>query len=388
MLARPGYPGVTVALALALMACASGTPAAAPGRGAPAAGGSARAPAAGGANAPGAAPGEAGAPAANAPASADAPPLVTLKIAAQPSIPSAARYVAIERGYFREEGIEMEEVPSTTSAQMLPSLAAGQVDMGLGGAAAGLFNAIAQGIPVRMTLDMWTAYPDDRGGGLIMRKDLVDGGQVRDFGDLAGLRIAVTSKGHATEYALDRGLSKGGLSLADVEMTELSYPDMNVALGNRNIDGAVTIEPYGTQAVVQGFAARFKPWPDLILYDTPATIMFSESFAETRTDLARRFAKAYVRGLRDYDQARAQGKDREAVIAIIQKHVPFLERPMYDQIPWPPSNPDGRVNADAIAAAQDWFAEHGYVQTKVDLTKVVDNQFADYAVAQLGPYQP
>jgi hypothetical protein len=48
----------------------------------------------------------------------------------------------------------------------------------------------------------------------------------------------------------------------------------------------------------------------------------------------------------------------------------------------------GRVNADAIARAQDWFHQHGYVQTKVDLAKVIDHQFADYAVAELGPYQP
>jgi hypothetical protein len=61
---------------------------------------------------------------------------------------------------------------------------------------------------------------------------------------------------------------------------------------------------------------------------------------------------------------------------------------MYDQIPWPAANPDGRVSVEAIAAAQDWFVEHGYVQTKVDMSKVVDNRFADYAVAQLGPYQP
>ncbi len=46
------------------------------------------------------------------------------------------------------------------------------------------------------------------------------------------------------------------------------------------------------------------------------------------------------------------------------------------------------MDLEPIAAAQDWFFERGYVQTKVDLSKVIDNQFADYAVAQLGPYRP
>src|SRR5687767_5880902 len=168
---RLGSPVSIGLLALLVAACAGGvTPTASRPGGAPAASGaSAAAPA----------PPPVPEPAAAAPA-APAPPLTTLKIAGQPSIPSAPRYVAIERGYFREEGIELELVPSSTSAQMLPSLAAGQVDMGLGGPAAGLFNAIAQGIPVRIVLDMWTAYPADRGGGLIVRKDLVDGGQVRE----------------------------------------------------------------------------------------------------------------------------------------------------------------------------------------------------------------
>jgi NitT/TauT family transport system substrate-binding protein len=374
MLERLGFVGSFAVLALLVAACR--------GSGAPAP------PAAGAAQAPPVSSAAAPQPATEAAAPAALPPLATLKIAAQPSISSAARYIAIERGYLREEGIDLEQVHSDTSAQMLPSLAAGQIDMGVGGVAAGLFNAIAQGIPVRMVLDMWSAYPGNEAGGLIIRKDLVDSGQVRHIRDLRGLRIAITANGQATQYGLHMGLAQGGLTLADVETTLMAYPDMTVALGNRNIDGAVTIEPHGTLAVVQGFAVRFMPWSELIPYDTPASIMFSESLAEGRNDLAKRFAKAYVRALRDYDQARTKGKDREEIIAIIQKHVPFLDRAMYDLIPWPSNNPDGRVNAETIAAAQEWFFERGYVPTKVDLAKVIDNQFADYAVEQLGPYRP
>lgn len=378
MLERLGFVGSLAVLALLVAACrGSGAPA-------PPAAGAAPAPPAPAAAAPPPPTEPAGPP---APATAP-PPLTTLKIAAQPSISSAARYIAIERGYLREEGIDLEQVHSDTSAQMLPSLAAGQIDMGVGGVAAGLFNAIAQGIPVRMVLDMWSAYPGNEAGGLIIRKDLVDSGQVRHIRDLRGLRIAITANGQATQYGLHMGLAQGGLTLADVETTLMAYPDMTVALGNRNIDGAVTIEPHGTLAVVQGFAVRFMPWSELIPYDTPASIMFSESLAEGRNDLAKRFAKAYVRALRDYDQARTKGKDREEIIAIIQKHVPFLDRALYDVIPWPSNNPDGRVNAETIAAAQEWFFERGYVPTKVDLAKVIDNQFADYAVEQLGPYRP
>jgi NitT/TauT family transport system substrate-binding protein len=313
---------------------------------------------------------------------------MTIKVATTPSISNGARYVALERGYFREEGIELEEVPSDTSAQTLPALAAGQVEIVGGGISAALFNAVLQGIPVRLVLDQWTAYPGNGAGGLIMRKDLVDSGQVRDLADLRGLKIGITAHGQATEYGLGVGLARVGLALTDVETTLMSYPDMTVALGNRNIDGAVTIEPYAELAVAQGFASRFKPWPEMVPMDNPAMVMFSAEFSENRNDVARRYARAHVRGLRAYDQARTKGVDRDEIVGYFIKNTPVKDRALYDTMPWPSNNPDGRVNAETIGMALDWFVDHGYVPTKVDLSKAIDNQFADYAVAQLGPYQP
>jgi NitT/TauT family transport system substrate-binding protein len=373
--ARYGLGSSLVVLGMLLVACAGGGPA----TGAPAS-----APAA---SATGTGAAAAASPAAAAPTTAPRAVMV-VKVATTPSISNGARYIALERGYFREEGIELEEVPSDTSAQTLPALAAGQVEIVGGGISAALFNAILQGIPVRLVLDQWTAYPGNGAGGLIVRKDLVDSSQVRDFPDLRGLKVGITAHGQATEYGLGVSLARAGLALTDVETTLMSYPDMTVALGNRNIDAAVTIEPYAELAVAQGFASRFKPWPEMVPMDNPAMLMFSADFSDNRNEAARRFAKAYVRGLRAYDQARTKGVDRDEIVGYFIKNTPVKDRALYDTMPWPSNNPDGRVNAETIGIALDWFIDHGYVPSKVDLSKVIDNQFADYAVAQLGPYQP
>jgi NitT/TauT family transport system substrate-binding protein len=163
---------------------------------------------------------------------------------------------------------------------------------------------------------------------------------------------------------------------------------MTTALGNNALDLGVSIEPFATQAIAAGFALRWKPWADVVPNDAIALVMYSQAFAQEKNDAAKRYAKAYVRGLRDYHDARTKGKDRDQVIAWFQKHTTLKDRAVYDLIPWPSSNPDGRLNAEAIMAAQDWFHQHGYVQTKLDVDRVIDNQFADYAVAQLGRYQP
>jgi ABC-type nitrate/sulfonate/bicarbonate transport system substrate-binding protein len=119
-----------------------------------------------------------------------------------------------------------------------------------------------------------------------------------------------------------------------------------------------------------------------------SVVMFSPSFADSRADAAKRLTRAWLRGVRDYETARTKGTNREDLIAIFQEHNVLRDRALYDVVPWPATNPNGRPNAAAIAAAQDWFATHGYVPRKIDLSQVIDNQFADYAVAQLGPYQP
>jgi NitT/TauT family transport system substrate-binding protein len=312
---------------------------------------------------------------------------MTLKFAFAGGLGSAGCYIALDKGYMQAEGLTFEEVRFDTSAGMIPSLSTGQVDFGIGGTAAGLFNAIAGGVSVRLVLDSWTPVPGNGAGGLLVRQDLIDTGRVRELADLRGMRVAVTSKGQATEYTLSRALNSVGLTLNDVDVTELAYPNMTVALASQNIDAAISIEPFATQAVLKKVATRFKTWAELAPNDATAMVIFAQLFAESRNDVARRFAKAYVHGVRDYETARNGGPGRAEAVASMIKHLDIKDRALYDEMPWPSINPNGRMNADSIAASQDWYAEHGYVKKRVDLTHVIDSQFADYAVAQLGPYQ-
>ena len=59
---------------------------------------------------------------------------------------------------------------------------------------------------------------------------------------------------------------------------------------------------------------------------------------------------------------------------------------VWDRIPPPSVNPDGHVITRTLAEDQDLFAEMGAVPTRVDMARVVDHSFVDYAIAQLGPY--
>src|SRR3954453_16249231 len=184
------------------------------------------------------------------------------KAASPPSMGQAPIFVAQERGYFAEEGISFEDpgLDTASSANFFPALATNQLDVAGGGITSALFNAINQGVIVRVALGMTTAPPGDKSSGLLVRKELVDSGRVHDLGDLRGLRAAFTSKGHSTEMFLDKALSQGGLTLDDLQTTPLAYQDMAIALSNNNLDVAVIIEPYAALAVQNGSAVRLRSW--------------------------------------------------------------------------------------------------------------------------------
>src|SRR5262249_6407575 len=208
-------PGGLVALALFATACSGGAGAAAP---AP--------PPAPAASAPAAAPAS-GAPAASAPAAPAAPPRQEI-VKMSPGVSGVAYaplFIGRERGYLREEGIEFEDarLGNNVLAPLIPALASGQVDVAGGAPAAGLFNAIAQGINVRVVLDMTTASPGNETNGMIARKELVESGRLRQASDLRGLRVAIPTKGSITERMLDAVLASGGLTLEDVDRTEIPY---------------------------------------------------------------------------------------------------------------------------------------------------------------------
>src|SRR5215216_3092625 len=129
-------PRLVVGLAL-LAACA---PAAATGPNKPAA--------------PAAAPAAPTSAAVAQPAASAAPwPGAKLVIAEHGLVSNAPIYVAQEKGYYQEQGLEIEFSRMQGGGEMIAPLASGQVDAAIGAPSAGLFNAIARDVPLRIVAD-------------------------------------------------------------------------------------------------------------------------------------------------------------------------------------------------------------------------------------------
>jgi len=51
-------------------------------------------------------------------------------------------------------------------------------------------------------------------------------------------------------------------------------------------------------------------------------------------------------------------------------------------------HPDGRVNKDSLRYDAEWYVRNGLLDRVPDIDRFVDPQYAEHAVAQLGPYVP
>src|SRR5512145_2207630 len=77
----------------------------------------------------------------------------TVKLGDLAAISNAAIYIAIEKGFFKEQGVVTDISSFASAAKMVPALVAGELEVSVGSASAGLFNAVAQQAPFRIVAD-------------------------------------------------------------------------------------------------------------------------------------------------------------------------------------------------------------------------------------------
>lgn len=312
------------------------------------------------------------------------PQETVVKVGMKQVISDAGILIGMAKGYYQDLGIKIEPIQFNTGQEMINQLAAGQLDVGATVTASGLLNAMSRDIPVKIVADKGINVPGQGYYRLIVRKELAD--SLKDFSDLRGKRIAVVGTASLDEICLARVLAKGGLTTKDIDMQVIrAFPDMLVSLGNKSIDAAMVIEPFVTQGIAKGVA---DPWKDPSEYDPEAQIallVYGTSMT-SRPDVANRFMTAYVKSLRDYNDAFFKNKNKAEVIDILCKYSVIKDPALYEKMFPTGLNPDGYLRMKGIAADLAWYKENNLLKSEIKLEEAVDNKYVDFAVQTLGKY--
>ncbi len=293
-------------------------------------------------------------------------------------------FVAIGLGFFKDQGIDVQSTPMQNAGALIAPLATGELDVGSGSDSAAFFNGVERGVDVRIVADKGTMMKDLNYQGLVIRKELIDGGQISDYKDLKGHKFAISGHGVTTEYLLDDALTKGGLTLDDVDSVTMGFPAMYTALANGSIDGAILGGPLAQRAIDEGIAVMWRGSGDLAPGHHISLVLFSPKFVDERPEVAQRYMVAYMKGVRAYHDAMFDGVNKDAIVKLLMEADNIKDAKLITGTVPITVDQNLTVNKDAIVTDQDWYAAHGYVKTKIDVDKVIDTRFVDYALEKLG----
>jgi NitT/TauT family transport system substrate-binding protein len=299
-------------------------------------------------------------------------------------------FVADAKGYFADEGLDVKLTSFRAAGAMMAPLGSGELDVGAGSVTAGIFNANERAIPIRIVADKGRNAPDQSYQSILLRSALAD--RVKTSADFKGLRVAIPTIGSIGEQAVFNELMKaGGLTYADCEKVFIGIADQIPAFKNGAIDATVLSEPLASVTVSQGTTIRFAPVGKVYPFQQAAVVYYGAPFATKRPDVARRFMKAYVRGVRAYTDALVDGHiagpTADEIIAAITRHSLTKDAALIRNSVAAAVATDGQVNVDGLEKDLAFAKSLGLVPAQATVGGILDLSFAKAAVAELGPYK-
>ena len=311
---------------------------------------------------------------------------VKVRIAEDGAASGAGFYIAKEKGYFEDYNIEVEFAQFANSDEMLPALASGEVDIAGGVSTASFFNAIAQGIDVKIIADKGHNVPGKSYFTFVIGNQMKD--VIKEYGDFKGKRIAISSKNSIDEYIYLEMLKHAGLTQDDVEFVLLGdFGSMLGAIENGSIDAALQIEPLITQGIENDFHERFGDATDYAPESQIALVLGSPQFMNEEKNVSLRFMAAYLKGVRDYNDAFIKGEEKDEIIDIMTKHTALKDPALWEKVFVTGLDPDGKMFLDDIVKQYDAYKANGAISGDVDFDKAVDTSITEKAVEILGAYE-
>ena len=311
------------------------------------------------------------------------PPLLHIRVVHVPVLIFAPLYVAIEQGYFAQQGLDVELIGTPGGVSSFAVLASGRAEAVIGGLGAALFNAAARGLDFKVVGPAHLERPPVSTP-LVVSRRAFENGEIRSVQDLRGKKVSVNVLGSATEFWLNAALLKGGLAINDVQIVAVNFPDVPAALANGAIAAGMLGEPLATLAEDRGQVVRLSE--DFINGVQVTAVYFSGDFMRGHPQQAVGFLVAWLRACRDLHGA---GYRRDAIARIIEKYtgvpadVVKRARPAYYE-------PDGRMNMNDFTRLQEYFKKRGLLTYDHPLQSAayIDTSFIQRALQIVGPFSP
>ncbi len=295
----------------------------------------------------------------------------------------APLFVAKEKGYYAEQGLDVSLESFAGGGDLVALTATGDLDAAASGAGPAFWNAAAAGLSVSVVA------PGHSEGSpvatpLMISREACESGAISRVADLRGKKVSVNARG-ATEYWLGQALATDGLTIDDIDLQTLPFPDAVAALASGALDAAMVAEPVATGAEQQGLAVRLLA--DFPVQDVqPTVIVANDEFITDHPDAMQGFVTAYLKACRDLA---GPGFKDPTNLVIIETYT-SVPAPLVGGAVQPVYSVDGHIDTAGLSKLQAFFRERDQLEydEDIDPATLVDDRFVQAALAKLGPYEP
>lgn len=267
-----------------------------------------------------------------------------------PLVHTATAVYAVENDLFDPDVVDVELSPTSGGAQAIPSLVAGEYDITYGNYTSAILAA-QQGLPLAFLAGNDVGAEDH---GIFVRDD----SDIQSVADLKGRTFAVNNLQNIGTVAIGVQLEEEGLSIDDVTLLEMPYPDMGAALERGDVDAIWQVEPFQAGAV----AAGHRRVADLFGGDAAglpvAGWLTTKEFAEKNPEAVAAIQDGLAKA------AEALAEDRAALDAIVPTYTKVTPEVASQVAP-----PEFQVELDeeALQEVADLMAEFGIISEKFDV---------------------
>lgn len=307
-------------------------------------------------------------------ASGDSKELTHVTIADNPFIGDAALYVAIEKGFFEDYGIDIELLEFDDQTNSYNAVASGNADIARGTLDAALVVA--------------DKYADERPQVISVTDDsagadgIVAVNGIGSVADLKGHTVGVELN-QVSHYLLEQAFSKYGLTDDDVTMVDMNASDAGQAFLAGEIDAAVTWEPFLSQASSSGEGSMI-----FSSKDAPGTIldvlMVSKEDADANAEWIPGVISAIEKG-RQYLYDDATKDEAEKIVAeklgmeVDEVEAELATVKLYTPEEAEEALSEGGLAYDAVGTICDFYTSIGSIENAMQPEEVLNTSFAAQA---------
>ena len=219
-----------------------------------------------------------------------------LRVGTIPIVDSAPLFVGIEKGFFKELGLEIDTTPAPGGAALLPALAAGQFQVAFSNTTSTLL-AIGEGLTFRfVTAGCSTGAKGPDLAGLMVRAD----SPIQSGTDLEGKRVAVNNRNNIMWIRTASWIDKNRGHSDRATFVEIPFPQMVDALIGGQVDAAMVNEPFlsvGLQTHKDKVKVLSWPMSDTAPNGVVSQYVSNNDWLSKNPELAERFARGLGRGV-------------------------------------------------------------------------------------------